>query len=314
MSVADELAAIQPAREMALTIGVFDGVHPGHQHLINRLKEKSVEMGLLSGVITFSWHPKALLAPQTELPYLTSLEERIRLIKALGIDHVIVLSFTSELSQLTAREFVILMQKHLKMRALVIGPDFALGKGREGNFDYLSSLGKELNFTVDAVHPIKLGEKVISSTAIRRALAKGDVENVSQLLGRRFRLSGTVVHGDHRGGKLLGFPTTNLSVVSNSALPADGAYVTLAHTGRKTHKAVTNIGVRPTFGKSARTIETHILDFKGNLYDHAFSIEFVKRLRGEIKFDSLDKLKEQIRTDILTARSTKIERSAGYSR
>ena len=292
---------------MVLTIGVFDGVHPGHQHLISKLKNKALETGSLSGVLTFSWHPKALLAPRTELPYLTSLEERIRLIKALGVDHVIVLPFTSELSQLTAREFVTLLKKYLKMRALVIGPDFALGKGREGNAEMLRALGRELNFTVDVASPVKLGEKVISSTAIRRALAKGDVENVTRLLGRRFRLSGTVVHGDHRGGKLLGFPTTNLSVVGNSALPTDGAYVTLAHTGRKTWKAVTNIGVRPTFGKSARTIETHILDFKGNLYERAFSIEFIKRLRGEIKFDSLDSLREQIKRDVVAARSTTIE-------
>jgi riboflavin kinase / FMN adenylyltransferase len=261
----------------------------------------------LSGVITFSWHPRALLNPQAELPYLTSLEERIRLIKDLGIDHVIVLSFTTELSHLTAREFVTLLQQYLKMRGLVVGPDFALGKGREGNAEKLRALGQELNFTVEVVRPVKIEEKVISSTAIRRALAKGDVENVTKMLGRRFRLSGKVVHGDHRGGELLGFPTTNLSVISNQALPADGTYVTLAYVGKKVHRALTNIGIRPTFGKSARTIETHILDFKGDLYEHDFSIEFIKRLRGEIKFDSLDKLKKQIEGDVIAARTMAIE-------
>jgi riboflavin kinase/FMN adenylyltransferase len=307
MRVVDELAAVQPKREMVLTIGVFDGVHPGHQYLINTLREKALEAGLLSGVITFSWHPRALLNPQTELPYLTSLEERIRLIKDLGIDHVIVLSFTTELSNLTAREFVTLLQQYLKMRGLVVGPDFALGKDREGNAEKLRALGQKLNFTVEVVRSVKVEEKVISSTAIRRALAKGDVENVTKLLGRRFRLSGKVVHGDHRGGELLGFPTTNLSVISNQALPADGTYVTLAYVSKKVHKALTNIGIRPTFGKSARTIETHILDFTGDLYKHDFSIEFIKRLRGEIKFDSLDKLKTQIESDVISARAMAIE-------
>lgn len=289
-----------------MTIGVFDGVHPGHQRLINKLKEKAAATGCLSGVITFSWHPKALLAPQTELPYLTSLEERVELIKGLGIDHVIVLSFTSELSRLSAREFVVLLKTHLKMKGLVVGPDFALGRGREGNAEKLRELGAELGFTVDAVSSLTIGKRVVSSTAIRHALKKGDVEDVTELLGRRFRLSGKVVHGNHRGDQMLGFPTTNLSVVSNHALPADGTYVTLAHVGDKTYKAVTNIGVRPTFGPSARTIETHLIGFKGNLYEQDFSIEFVRRLRSEVQFRSPDELREQIQRDVAAAEAMAI--------
>ncbi len=307
MSIVDELAAVKPLEEMALTIGVFDGVHPGHQHLINSLKAKADETGLLSGVITFGWHPKALLAPQTELPYLTSLEERIELIKNLGIDHVIVLSFTQELAQLSARQFIELLREHLKLRALVLGPDFALGKGREGTTDFLRQLGEELDFSVDVVSPIKIGNKVVSSTAIRDALNEGNIREITQLLGRRFMLHGTVVHGDHRGGKLLGFPTTNLSVLRNHALPADGTYITLAHVGGKVYRAVTNIGLRPTFGQGERTIETHIPDFNEDLYDQDFSIEFIKRLRGERKFDSLEELIEQIKKDVALAREIPIE-------
>ena len=307
MSVIDELIRIQPAREMVLTVGVFDGVHPGHQYLISKLKEKSKEKGLLSGVVTFSWHPKALLAPQAELPYLTSLEERIKLIKDMGVDHVIVLSFTSELAQLTARKFVGLLKENLKMRGLMIGPDFALGQGREGNADMLRSLGQELGFAVEVIPPVMMGGRIISSTAIRQALAKGDVDNVTKMLGRHFQLSGTVVHGDHRGGDLLGFPTANLSVMSNHALPADGGYVTLAHVNDTVYRSVTNIGVRPTFGPNERAVETYILDFDGDLYGHELSIEFVRRLRGEIKFETLDKLKAQIESDVATARAMPIE-------
>ncbi len=309
MTLADELREIKPEHEMALTIGVFDGVHPGHQHLIRSLKAKADEAGLISGVITFGWHPKALLDPQTELPYLTKLEERIDLIKELGIDHVIVLSFTKELAECPAREFLGLLKEHLKVKAMVIGPDFALGKGREGTSDVIRSIGGELGFTVDVVSPIKLGDQVVSSTAIRQALARGEIRNVTQLLGRRFKLSGTVVHGDHRGGKLLGFPTVNLSVLRNHALPADGTYITLAYVGDKVYRAVTNIGLRPTFGPGERTIETHLLDYNGDLYEKEFSIKFVKRLRGEMKFDSLEKLIAQIEADVTLAREMPIEPS-----
>lgn len=309
MSVVDELSAVQPKHDMALTIGVFDGVHPGHQHLIRSMKAKADEGGLMSGVITFGWHPKALLDPQTESPYLASLEERVRLIKRMGVDHVVVLSFTKELAQLSAREFLSLIKEYLKVRALVIGPDFALGKNREGTADVIRIVGEELGFTVDQVSPIKIGDQIVSSTAIRQALARGEIRNVTALLGRRFKLSGTVVHGDHRGGKLLGFPTTNLSVLRNHAMPADGTYVTLAHVGDKVCRAVTNIGLRPTFGPGERTIETYILDFSGNLYEHDFSIEFVKRIRGEMKFDSLEKLITQIEADVALAREFPIETS-----
>ncbi len=307
MSLIDELKEVHAEHDMALTIGVFDGIHPGHQHLIRSMKAKANEQGLASGVITFGWHPKALLAPQTELPYLTSLMERIRLIKNLGIDHVIVLSFTKELSQYSAREFLSLVKKHLKLKALVIGPDFALGKDREGNAGVIRTMGIELGFSVDVVSPIEIGDQIVSSTAIRQALKEGTVRNITALLGRRFMLHGTVVHGDHRGGKLLGFPTTNLSVIRNHALPADGSYITLAHFGDKVYRAVTNIGHRPTFGTGEKTIETHILDFNGDLYDQEFSIEFVKRLRGEMKFDSLEQLIEQINKDVKLARELEIE-------
>jgi len=307
MSVVDELSEVKPEHAMALTIGVFDGVHPGHQHLIRSVKAKADECGLLSGVVTFRWHPIALLDPQAELPYLTSLDERVQLIKDLGIDHVVVLSFTKELASLRAREFAALLKQHLRLRALVVGPDFALGKGREGTAEVLRSLGEEMGFTVDVVSPIKIGDITISSTAIRQALARGEIRNTTQLLGRRFKLSGKIVHGDHRGGKLLGFPTTNLSVMRNHALPVDGTYVTLAHLGGKVYRAVTNIGLRPTFGPGERTIETHILDFQGNVYDQQMTIEFVKRLRGEMKFESLDKLKSQIEADVAFARDFPIE-------
>ena len=307
MSIMDELTKTRPAREMMLTIGVFDGVHLGHQHLINRLKKQSRDAGFLSGVLTFNLHPKALLAPHSDFSYLTSLEERIRLIKDLEVDHVIVLSFTDEMAQLSARKFVTLLQEYLQMRGLVIGPDFALGRAREGNADILRSLGQEFHFAVEIVPPVVIGGQMVSSTAIRQGLAEGDVENISRMLGRRFQLSGTVVHGDHRGGALLGFPTANLDITGDHVVPANGVYVTLAHLKDTVRLAVTSIGVRPTFDAGERTIETHILDFNDDLYGQEFTIEFVRRLRDEMIFETPDALRAQIESDVIVAKALPIE-------
>lgn len=307
MSVVYELAEINPSQGMVLTIGVFDGVHPGHQYLISRVKEKAREAGCLSGVVTFDRHPTALLNPEAELPYLTSLSERIELIKRTGVDHVIILSFTQELAQLTSREFVTLLRDHLMMRELVVGPDFALGKGREGSIDVLYYSGQELGFTVDVVPPVMFEGEAVSSTAIRQSLEQGNVESVTEMLGRRFRLSGMVTYGDDRGGELLGFPTANLNVNSHHAQPATGTYITLVHVGQNYYRAVTNIGVRPTFGVGPRTMETYLLDFNGELYGKEMGIEFVKRLRGEAKFNSPQDLRKQIERDVITARETTIE-------
>ena len=303
----DELTKIRPAREIMLTIGVFDGVHLGHQHLINILKKQSRHSGFLSGVLTFNLHPKALLAPHSDFSYLTSLEERIRLIKDLDVDNVIVLSFTDEMAQLSAREFVGLLKEHLQIRGLVIGPDFTLGRDRGGNADILRALGEEFHFTVEIVPPVMIGEKVISSTAIRQGLADGDVENISRMLGRPFQLSGTVVHGDHRGGTLLGFPTANLAIPGNHVLPADGVYVTLAHLKDTLGPAVTSIGVRPTFNGGERTVETYIFDLNGDLYGHDLTIEFVRRLRSEMTFETPDALKAQIERDVTVAKAMPIQ-------
>ena len=297
MLIEEELARVAPNRETALTIGVFDGVHLGHQYLIQNLKQTAATENLLSGVVTFRHHPRLVLYPEVKLTYLTSLSERIRLLTGLGVELVVTLSFSLELSQFGAREFVSLLQRHLKMRALVIGPDFALGKGRGGGASALQALGQEFNFMVEVV-PAKLWQgEAVSSTAIRLALSQGDPRKVSQLLGRRFRLGGKVVKGDERG-KVLGFPTANIAPDPEQALPADGVYATRAFVGEAVYKAVTNIGIRPTFGGGQRLIEVYLLDFEGDLYGQELEIELVERLRGEIRFASVEELKAQIGRDV----------------
>lgn len=303
MLVEEELARALPENDTALTIGVFDGVHLGHEFLIKKLKERASDGGLLSVVVTFHRHPRLVLSPRSNLTYLTSLKERIRLLESLGVGCVVTLSFTRELAELSAREFIGLLQKYLRMRSLVVGPDFALGMRREGDAPKLESLGEELHFSVEVVEPIVWEGEVVSSTAIRSALSQGDMIKVSRLLGRRFTLSGQVMRGDQRG-KMLGFPTANLVPDQEQALPPDGVYSTRAFVNETAYPAVTNIGVRPTFGEGKRVVEVHILDFEEReLYGNEIRIELAHWLRGEVKFSGADELKTQMQRDVEQARA-----------
>ncbi|MFC2014874.1 bifunctional riboflavin kinase/FAD synthetase [Chloroflexota bacterium] len=297
MPAEEELAELSPEREMLLTIGVFDGVHLGHKHLISELKKHARGQNLLSGVVTFRQHPSEVLSPHSGLPYLTSLAEKVSLLKDEGVDAVVALSFTSEIARLDARQFVSLLKKHLKMRGLVIGPDFALGKNREGDIDTLRTLGIELGFSVMEAFPVIVNGGVVSSTAIREALANGNIKKVNSLIGRPFSLQGTVTIGVGRGQKL-GFPTANLEFDPGHALPADGVYATWAYSEGETYRAMTNIGVSPTFENRGRTVETYIIGYDGDLYGRELKIDFVERLRGEKSFDSIEELRKQMTEDI----------------
>ena len=292
-----ELAAQASEKDTVLTIGVFDGVHKGHKHLLDKVKEQAKKAGALSGVITFRQHPEELVSPDKELPFLTSLEERINRLKQAGIDLVIVISFTSEIANVDAREFIILLEKYLHFRALVIGPDFACGKNRIGDAAFLTKLGKEMGFSVTVVQPLIAKNEIISSTSIRKALAAGDMKKVTGFLGHHFVLQGKVVTGYGRGREL-GFPTANIDVDKKQALPPNGVYATLAHVDGRVYPALSNIGVRPTFDNGVRSIEVFLLEYKGTLYGKDLKIELVDRLRDEKKFSSGDDLKKQIAEDV----------------
>jgi riboflavin kinase/FMN adenylyltransferase len=298
MQVDNELAQFLPPKETLLTIGVFDGVHLGHKFLISKLVSLAAQQNLLSCVITFRQHPRDLLSPKTKLLYLSTLPEREQLLKNEGVDIVVALSFNRELAKLSARQFVSLLQKHLKMRGLVIGPDFTLGRDREGDAALLRSLGEEMGFSVTIVAPKTIDGEVASSTVIRQALADGNMEKVTRLLGRPFSLLGKVTHGEHRGTGM-GFPTVNLTVDAKMALPPDGVYATRAYIGEDEFQAMTNIGRRPTFGDNKeRTIESFILNYNQEIYDKEVKIEIIQRLRDEKHFDSIDELKTQIAEDV----------------
>jgi riboflavin kinase/FMN adenylyltransferase len=302
MLVEKELTEFSPQKDTVLTIGVFDGVHLGHKYLISQLKEQARQRNLLSGVVTFRQHPQEVLSPRTGLPYLTSLAEKVSLLQSEGVDIVVALTFDQELARVSARQFVTWLKKYLRMVGLVIGPDFALGRGRGGDAEALRKLGEEMGFTVTVVAPVKVNGEVVSSTAIRQALARGDMAKVVRLIGRSFSLQGTVTTGVGRGSQL-GFPTANLEVDTKRAIPADGVYATRVHIDGQAYQSMTNIGWRPTFGEPGRTIETYILDYRGDLYGRELKIDIIERLRDEKRFANAEELKKQITEDIKRGRA-----------
>jgi len=298
----EELARVAPGRDTAVTIGKFDGVHRGHQHLIAGLIERARGEGLAAVAVVLYPNPSTVLRPGTALTYLTSLDERLELLRRLGPDSVGILPFTSELAQLSARDFVSILVQELRMRLLYVGPDFALGRNREGTMGALRRIGRDLGFRVEAADLlVEEGEKV-GSSAVREALAAGEAEEVASLLGRPFSLRGPVVAGAHRGLSL-GFPTANIAIGLDRALPAFGVYVTRAFIRENQYPSCTNIGVRPTFDGEARpTVETYILDFQDKLYGEEVRIDLLHRLREELKFESPDELVAQMQRDIAAAR------------
>ena len=301
MRLEEELAKDAPSQDTFLTIGVFDGVHRGHQYLLDQLKGKAWEGGRMPGVVTFTHHPRKVLSPQSLLPFLITLEDRKRLLRELGIPLIVPLTFSKAMARLTARDFLQPLGQYLRMRGLVVGEDFALGRGREGGVPALKKLAPELGFELVVVAPYLWQGQVVSSTAIRQALAQGEMALVRDLLGRPFSLSGPVVEGRARGREL-GFPTANLDLDPNQALPAYGVYATRAYVDGQTHPAVTNIGLRPTFGEKERTVEVHLLDFHGDLLGQELRIELLARLREERRFSDPQGLRSQIEKDIAQAR------------
>ena len=298
MSIGDELGAFAVRGDTALTIGVFDGVHRGHTHLISHLVGEAAPKGLMAGVVTFREHPAAVLSPSFKARYLTSFEDRLDLLGQTKIDFVVPITFDRALSKLTAEEFVSLLQDRLRMVSLVVGPDFAMGRNREGTIERLSELGDQMGFTLTVVDGLQdtKGETV-RSTTVRTALGEGEVERVAELLGRRFTLAGAVVSGEGRGG-MLGFPTANVEPPHGMAVPGDGIYAAFAHMEGKRLMTAVSIGTRPTFGGHDSVVEAFILDFDGNLYGKSLRLEFVRRLRDQVKFDAVEALLEQVDRDV----------------
>ena len=315
MQLIQGLSQLAPDGGVVLTMGVFDGVHLGHRHLIAQVVGRARHLGCRSAVITFHPHPAAVIRGEC-LPIMTTPQERLYLIRQLDADVVINMSFTAELSRRTAQEFMDLIRGHLRLQELWIGPDFVLGRGREGDVTRLRQLGEEMGFTVHVVPPLVLDGEVVSSTRIRSLLAAGDVSQAGRLLGHCFSFSGPVIAGARRG-HTLGYPTANLSATADRALPANGIYACRAviseprqfcgkrqgkRPGRHLYLAVVNVGTRPTFDNGARLVEAHLIGFSGDLYGQTLTLHFVERLRGEMRFPDAASLIQQIGQDVIHAR------------
>jgi riboflavin kinase/FMN adenylyltransferase len=304
MQIIRDFAAAHLDGPTILTIGTFDGLHRGHQALIKQLQQSAKERQTQAAVIAFHPRPKTVLAPH--LPnndYLTTPEERIALFEKLGLDILILIPFTLEFSQTTAAEFMQLLANRLNLIELWAGHDFALGKNREGNLEKLKLLGQELNYRVCEFTPILINGKIVSSTQIRQLLLAGEVRQATEFLGRYPSLSSEIVPGARRG-HTIGFPTANFAVPPERLLPANGVYATFVQLPGESQvrTSVTNVGIRPSFEGTERTVETYIFDFDQDIYGQRLTLEFVERLRPEKKFGSIDELVAQIRHDAAQAR------------
>ena len=312
MSLEEELKRVSPGRRSAVTIGVFDGVHRGHLHLISRLAREARADGLAAGVVTFVNHPITVLRPGAPVEMLMDLDERVRLLAGAGADFVAPVSFDPDLARLSAGEFLETLRDALGVRKLVVGPDFAMGRDREGNSETLPALARSAGVDFVTAELMTDPAGMVKSTAIRRLIAAGEVSDAARLLGRDFSVRGVVVRGQRRGREL-GFPTANLDVPPGFVIPADGIYATWARVeGSATPRmAATSIGTRPTFDDGDnRTVEAFLLDFAEDIYGRRVRLHFARRLRGEEKFDSVDALLERMDEDVRQTKALLSERDA----
>ncbi len=297
MQVIDDLSKANLSAPSFVTIGSYDGVHIGHQHLLKQMKSAAIQAGCLAVMVTFHPRPQAVLAPDRPVTYLTMPDEKIAVLDSLGLDLTAILTFTREMARTPAADFVAGLVTHLKMRQLWAGVDFALGRNREGDIPRLRQLGETMGFQVAVVEPFVQGGEAVSSTRIRNLLAVGEIRQVTALLGRYPSLIGQVTTGAQRGRRM-GFPTANLTIMAERVIPADGIYAGFAWVNGQRYPMVASIGVRPTFSETERTVEAYLLDFDGDLYGLDLKLEFVERLRPEKRFDSMDALAAQIRADV----------------
>ena len=302
MKVFRSLSFQEQFKNPVLTIGNYDGIHIGHRRIIELVRKKAAEMNGTSMLMTFHPHPLQMLQPDQELPSITPLSKKIALIEETGIDVLIIVPFTQEFGLVEADEFIKgILVDHLKIKGLVIGYDFRFGRAGKGDTLLLKEYGSKYGFTVDVVEQITIDREKVGSNKIRILVRNGDVAGAGHLLGRPYSLGGQVVSGMSRGREI-GFPTVNLRT-DHSLVPGNGVYVTQLEHDNEKYGSVTNIGYNPTFGNAERTIETFILDFQGSLYGCNITLHFLKRIRDEVKFGSVQELVKRITADVGEAKA-----------
>jgi riboflavin kinase/FMN adenylyltransferase len=300
------------ARPTVLTLGVFDGLHLGHQLIVRTVVEGARASGAVPTVITFDPHPRAVLHPESAPPLLQTLDQKVEALSLLGIEQTIVIRFTQEFARVRAAEFLRdVVRDRLQAREVYLGRGFAFGHEREGDIELLRRVSGELGFTASEVPEVRLRGRRISSSLVRELLSAGEVNLARRMLGRPYGVEGRVVRG-HERGRTLGFPTANL-LPRNRVIPRAGVYVTATLAGGAWRRSVTNVGVRPTFEPGAETsVETFVLGWEGDLYGDVVRVRFLRRLRDEMKFASVGELKRQIDRDV--GRAEQYFRRAGVRR
>ena len=298
----------KPLTNPVLTIGNFDGVHKGHLALFDKVKERAKAIAGQSVVMTFEPHPLKIMRPANGPQLITHTGQKLELIEKAGIDVIVCVSFDREFAAIPARDFVnIILVKKIGIKEIVVGYDYTFGHNREGDINLLREIGNDFGFVVHLVGPIEIDHTLVSSTSIRRLVQEGRLEEARVLLGRDFEVQGTVVKGRNRGGRLLGFPTANLNP-HGELLPKTGVYAVKLLIDDAFYDGVTNVGYNPTFGDTGLTVETHVLDYSGELMGKTIKVHFIKRLRDEKTFKTLEELSSQIAQDI--ARAEKVLREA----
>lgn len=298
----------KPLTNPVLTIGNFDGVHKGHLALFDKVKERAKAIAGQSVVMTFEPHPLKIMRPANGPQLITHTGQKLELIEKAGIDVIVCVSFDREFAAIPARDFVnSILVKKIGIKEIVVGYDYTFGHNREGDINLLREIGNDFGFVVHLVGPIEIDHTLVSSTSIRRLVQEGRLEEARVLLGRDFEVQGTVVKGRNRGGRLLGFPTANLNP-HGELLPKTGVYAVKLLIDDVFYNGVTNVGYNPTFGDTGLTVETHVLDYSGELMGKTIKVHFIKRLRDEKTFKTLKELSSQIAQDI--ARAEKVLREA----
>ena len=296
----------KPYKNAVLTIGNFDGVHVGHQTLFKEVKEKARAINGTSIAITFEPHPIRVLKQNGHPPLITLYEQKAELISNLDLDVLICIPFTHQFASISAEEFVEdLLVKRIGMKAIILGKDYTFGKNREGNLEFLKSCAKRLDFEIIVGDWVPISADTsdrISSTKIRELVIAGKITEAQKLLGRHYQIRGMVETGRDRGGKLLGFPTANIRL-RDELCPKTGVYAVTVECLKNTYKGVANIGYSPTFDDQVFTVEVHILDFDEDIYGQKIRVNFVERIRDEVKFSGVTELIDQINKDVEIARN-----------
>ena len=281
----------------AITIGAYDGLHRGHLALLGPLIGTARREGLLSVLVTFEPHPRCVLSPENCPLSLTTLEEKAWLLGRLGLDRLVVIPFTLQLSQLRAATFLQRLMRGIGLRRLVVGYDFAFGRGRQGDVDFLRQVAARRGFALEATAAVVRGGEPIGSSRIRRLILLGQLRAAAQLLGRDYLLRSTVEHGSQRG-HTLGYPTANLAIPESKLIPPHGVYAVRIEVDGAGYQGAAYVGVRPTFGERTETVEAYLFDFEGDLYGRELAVSFVQRLRGERRFATVQALQQQMGKDV----------------